>query len=126
MKNKAIFGIKHGWILKIDNLYREAKKLKLSSAEINEKYISIMDEFPKDAPKWLRCYLDGYEYALKRELQRGDLLEFCYVLDNGSIISMDKDSVRFYKCLGVSLDNLGGRKNGFYWVGSDKPYFVSE
>lgn len=74
----------------------------------------------KSLPRWVRSYLEGQAAVHRANLYRYKL-EFCYVLD-GKILSVNRDSERYYEKLGYEVGQLTKAPRGHYWIGKNRPY----
>jgi hypothetical protein len=75
-----------------------------------------------DMPRYTNSFFDGC-FDTMRELNQRNEIEFCYNVD-GQLVSTDKTSDRSYRKLGIEPSALNKCSKGFYWKGTDKPYFI--
>jgi len=106
---------------KLCDIYSQAKCLHLTNEEIIVKILELKRALPKATPYYVQTYLNGCIEILTDQLYR-DSLEFCFIMNNGDIVSTYKKSLRYYKTLGYSISELTDKKNRFYYIGTDKPY----
>lgn len=113
--NKRIMGVQ-----KIDSLYYTARACGLTSMEMSERFINILEHLK--APQWVNWYLRGYRDCLWAGLFQNDL-EFCYIVD-GKRYSIRKDSELYYEKHGISPKELSDKQtsSGHYWIKTGKPF----
>lgn len=108
----------------VRDLISHAQICKLPSDQINQQFLDMKATLPKDAPAWLRSYIDGYYEALREDMLQAHV-EFCYPI-HGVLYSTNKHTTRprterlYKKGLGSYLSKCQGF---LYWKESDKRFF---
>jgi hypothetical protein len=108
----------------VAHLFFSAKTWRWTSFEVNQKFEKILKDLPKKTPRYIREYLRGCYDTHNDRLFR-DELEHCYLTDQG-LVSTRAASERYHGKIGFSVVALTGLPNGFYWRGTDKPWFNDE
>lgn len=76
------------------------------------------------APRWLVSYVEGYRDCLRNSIMANNV-EFLYTMD-GKLVSTTKGHELDMRKHGYNHEAICNKAtlNGFYWIGSHKPYFV--
>jgi uncharacterized cupin superfamily protein len=107
-------------------LWKDAREYKWTSSKIHDKFLEYKKFNKLDKyPRYVSSYLQGVFDCEKAKVQFNEL-EFCYVIE-GKLYSTHGDSPRFYESHGFSPKEVYDKAShsGHYWIGSDKPYYVS-
>lgn len=110
----------------VAGIFSSARIFHLTSAEVHSKFNALLDRLPKRSnTREHRGYLRGCYDTHVDQLYK-DSLEFCYISEEHGIVSTYKKSERYYEKCGMQVSELTNLPNGFYWIGTDKPWFNDE
>lgn len=110
----------------VASIFSSARIFHLDSAEVNLRFNKLLDRLPKRSnTREHRGYLRGCYDTHIDMLYRNDL-EFCYLSEDRGLVSTTKTSKRYYERKGLQVSELTNWPNGFYWIGTDKPWYNDE
>jgi hypothetical protein len=121
MKVRRAIQIRNQQIQRLRELIILTKSVKMTSQELYERKRRIMNDVPNRFPRWAAEYVDGYFECMYDRLWYEDL-EFCYVDAANNILSVERDSDRYYEDMGYEPRDLKELRGAHYWKESDRPF----
>ncbi len=107
-------------------IFSSARIFHLDSAEVSSRFLKLLGSLSKRCnTREHRGYLRGCFDTHVDQLYRNDL-EFCYLSEEKGLVSIRKTSERYYERKGLQVSELTNWPNGFYWIGTDKPWYNDE
>ena len=120
MKIDRALRIKRVGINEVNCVLSFGRICKSTFQDINKRFAEVLESLPNGTPEWVKWYLKG-RFEAGRNSYYEYHLEWCYRV-KGKLYSTRKASERYYEKHGITLGYLWDKKNGHYWLDSDRPF----